>query len=196
MLKFETLFIKLINQPKFLSTFFFGGVLCFFPILHIFAFGYLYLFTNNLIRQGAFAYPEWSDLSDVFIKGLELTVIVVSILAIPLIAFKGFDLVLVAIGLDALSKLFLGILFVMTFPILISAVYLYQSRRQLQSLLNLSLILKMSASFLKSNALVLVTGYGLFQLLLPLYGFSIFTSMFFLLSYGVVFFSYQDQEYN
>ena len=190
MLKFETLFLKLLQSPNFFLSLMIGSLLCFVPILHLFAFGYLFLFTENIVKNGVIAYPEWTDFSNLLIKGLELTAIATLYLLLPFLTFKGFESVLSSVGLAGMTHLFLGLLFILSFPILSSVLFRYQSEQRIASLFNVGLILKMSLTFIRSNILVLITAYGLFQILMPLYGFSIFVSLLFFLSYASIYFTH------
>jgi hypothetical protein len=192
MLKFETLFLKLIQSPKFLLTFLIGGLLCFVPILHFFAFGYLFFLTKKIVTEGSFEYPEWTDFPNLFIKGIELTAISIIFLILPFLLFKGMQSLLNSIGLSALSSLLSGFLFLIAMPILASVLYRYQTISDIRSLFDLSKLFQMSASFFQSNVIVLLTGFAITQLFLPLYGFSIFGSLLILLSYSSIYFSYLE----
>lgn len=192
MLKFETLFLKLIQSPKFLLTFLIGGLLCFVPILHFFAFGYLFFLTKKIATEGSFEYPEWTDFPNLFIKGIELTAISIIFLILPFLLFKGMQSLLDSIGLSALSSLLSAFLFLIAMPILASVLYRYQTSNDMRSLFNLSELFQMSASFFQSNVIVLLTGFAITQLFIPLYGFSIFGSLLILLSYSSIYFSYLE----
>lgn len=190
MLKFETLFLKLIQSPKFLLTFLIGSLLCFVPILHFFAFGYLFLLTKKIVTNGSFEYPDWTDFSNLFIKGIELTAISILYLTLPFLLFKGIESLLDSIGLSALSNLLYGLLFLIAMPIIASILYRYQTTDDLRTLFDLSDLFQMSASFFQSNLIVLLSSFAITQLFLPLYGFSIFGSLLILLSYSSIYFSY------
>lgn len=192
MLKFETLFLKLIQSPKFFLTFLIGGLLCFVPILHFFAFGYLFFLTKKITTEGSFEYPEWTDFPNLFIKGIELTAIGIIFLILPFLLFKGMQSLLDSIGLSALSSLLSAFLFLIAMPILASVLYRYQTSDDIRSLFDLSELFQMSASFFQSNVIVLLTGFAITQLFLPLYGFSIFGSLLILLSYSSIYFSYLE----
>ncbi len=192
MLKFETLFLKLIHSPKFLLTFLIGGLLCFVPILHFFAFGYLFFLTKKIATEGSLEYPDWTDFPNLFIKGIELTAISIIFLILPFLLFKGMQSLLDSIGLSALSSLLSAFLFLIAMPILASVLYRYQTSNDIRSLFDLSELFQMSASFFQSNVIVLLTGFAITQLFLPLYGFSIFGSLLILLSYSSIYFSYLE----
>ena len=75
MSNFENLLTRLIQNPRFLLTFLVGGLLCFVPVLHFFAFGYLYRMTKILRVNGTLELPEWEDLSRLFLDGIRLTIV-------------------------------------------------------------------------------------------------------------------------
>ena len=175
MSNFENLLTRLIHNPRFLLNFLLGGLLCFVPILHFYTFGYLYRITKTLRINGKLELPEWEDPSRLFIDGIRLTIVLLVYGFLPL----TLGLIIIKLLIPDLSytsvNIFLGFWQIAVLSMMCSALYRYQKNQNLYELLNFNLISRMAVIFLKSNFLVLVLCYGLFLLLTPLYGFSIFS---------------------
>ena len=175
MSNFENLLTRLIQNPRFLLTFLVGGLLCFVPVLHFFAFGYLYRMTKILRVNGTLELPEWGDPSRLFIDGIRLTIVLLVYGFLPL----TLGLIIIKLLIPDLTytsvNVFLGFWQIAVLSMLCSAFYRYQKNQNFYELLNFSLIFKMSVVFFKSNFLLLVLSYGFAFLFSPLYGFSIFS---------------------
>lgn len=175
MSNFENLLTRLIQNPRFLLTFLVGGLLCFVPVLHFFAFGYLYRMTKILRVNGTLELPEWEDPSLLFIDGIRLTIVLLVYGFLPL----TLGLIIIKLLIPDLTytsvNVFLGFWQIAVLSVLCSALYRYQRNQNFYELLNFTLIFRMSVVFFKSNFLLLVLSYGFAFLLSPLYGFSIFS---------------------
>lgn len=175
MSNFENLLTRLIQNPRFFLIFLAGSLLCFVPILHFFAFGYLYRMAKILRVNGTLELPEWEDPSRLFIDGIRLTIVLLVYGFLPLTL--GLIIIkLLILDLTYTSvNVFLGFWKIAVLSILCSAFYRYQRNQDFYELLNFILIFRMAVVFFKSNFLLLVLCYGLALLLSPLYGFSIFS---------------------
>ena len=175
MSNFETLLTRLIQNPRFFLTFIAGSLLCFVPVLHFFAFGYLYRMAKVLRVNGTLELPEWEDTSRLFIDGIRLTIVFLVYGFLPL----TLGLIIIRLLIPDLAytsvNIFLGLWKIAVLSFLCSAFYRYQRSQNFYELLNFTLIFRMSVMFFKSNFFVLVLCYGLALLLSPLYGFSIFS---------------------
>jgi hypothetical protein len=175
MSNFETLLTRLIQNPRFFLTFIAGSLLCFVPVLHFFAFGYLYRMAKVLRVNGTLELPEWEDPSRLFIDGIRLTIVFLVYGFLPL----TLGLIIIRLLIPDLAytsvNIFLGLWKIAVLSLLCSAFYRYQRSQNFYELLNFTLIFRMSVMFFKSNFFVLVLCYGLALLLSPLYGFSIFS---------------------
>jgi hypothetical protein len=175
MSNFETLLTRLIQNPRFFLTFIAGSLLCFVPVLHFFAFGYLYRMAKVLRVNGTLELPEWEDTSRLFIDGIRLTIVFLVYGFLPL----TLGLIIIRLLIPDLAytsvNIFLGLWKIAVLSLLCSAFYRYQRSQNFYELLNFTLIFRMSVMFFKSNFFVLVLCYGLALLLSPLYGFSIFS---------------------
>jgi hypothetical protein len=175
MSNFETLLTRLIQNPRFFLTFIAGSLLCFVPVLHFFAFGYLYRMAKVLRVNGTLELPEWEDPSRLFIDGIRLTIVLLVYGFLPV----TLGLIIIRLLIPNLAytsvNIFLGLWKIAVLSLLCSAFYRYQRSQNFYELLNFTLIFRMSVMFFKSNFFVLVLCYGLALLLSPLYGFSIFS---------------------
>ena len=175
MSNFETLLTRLIQNPRFFLTFIAGSLLCFVPVLHFFAFGYLYRMAKVLRVNGTLELPEWEDPSRLFIDGIRLTIVFLVYGFLPV----TLGLIIIRLLIPDLAytsvNIFLGLWKIAVLSLLCSAFYRYQRSQNFYELLNFTLIFRMSVMFFKSNFFVLVLCYGLALLLSPLYGFSIFS---------------------
>ena len=175
MSNFENLLNRLIQNPRFFSTFLVGSLLCFVPVVHFFAFGYLYRMTRILRVNGTLELPEWEEPTQLFIDGIRLTIVLLVYGFLP-VTLGLIIIKLLIPDLDYTSvKIFLGFWKIAVLSLLCSAFYRYQRNQNFYELLNFNLIFRMAVAFLKSNFLILVLCYGLAFLLSPLYGFSIFS---------------------
>ncbi|MGB0375181.1 MAG: DUF4013 domain-containing protein [Opitutales bacterium] len=175
MSNFETLLTRLIQNPRFFLTFIAGSLLCFVPVLHFFAFGYLYRMAKMLRVNGTLELPEWDDPSRLLIDGIRLTIVLLVYGFLPV----TLGLIIIRLLIPDLAytsvNIFLGLWKIAVLSLLCSAFYRYQRNQNFYELLNFTLIFRMAVMFFKSNFFVLVLCYGLVMLLTPLYGFSIFS---------------------
>lgn len=175
MSNFETLLTRLIQNPRFFLTFIAGSLLCFVPVLHFFAFGYLYRMAKMLRVNGTLELPEWEDPSRLLIDGIRLTIVLLVYGFLPV----TLGLIIIRLLIPDLAytsvNIFLGLWKIAVLSLLCSAFYRYQRSQNFYELLNFTLIFRMAVMFFKSNFFVLLLCYGLAMLLTPLYGFSIFS---------------------
>lgn len=175
MSNFETLLTRLIQNPRFFLTFIAGSLLCFVPVLHFFAFGYLYRMAKMLRVNGTLELPEWEDPSRLLIDGIRLTIVLLVYGFLPV----TLGLIIIRLLIPDLAytsvNIFLGLWKIAVLSLLCSSFYRYQRNQNFYELLNFTLIFRMAVMFFKSNFFVLVLCYGLAMLLTPLYGFSIFS---------------------
>tara|TARA_X000000368_G_scaffold418903_1_gene420624 strand:+ start:3471 stop:4067 length:597 start_codon:yes stop_codon:yes gene_type:complete len=174
---FENLFNRLIQNPQFFVSFFVGGLLCFIPIINLFAFGYLYRIVKNIRHTGSFKMPEWDSFEQLFIDGIRMSLIFLVYGLLPF-TFGFFILSLVLPGIGLLEhNIISSILKITILVVFCSAIYRYQRSQSFYALLDFKLIMKMALLYLQSQGVVLLACYGLFYFFLPLYGFSIFGAL-------------------
>lgn len=175
MSNFETLLTRLIKNPRFFLTFITGSLLCFVPVLHFFAFGYLYRMSKIMRANGTLELPEWEDPSRLFIDGIRLTIVFLVYGFLPI----TLGLIIIRLLIPDLTynsmNIFLGVWKIAVLSLLCSALYRYQRNQNFYELLDFPLIFRMALVFFKSNFFVLIICYGLASILYPLYGFSLFS---------------------
>ena len=175
MSNFETTLTRLIQNPRFFLTFLAGSLMCFVPVLHFFAFGYLYRMTKIMRVNGTLELPEWEDPSRLFIDGIRLTIVLLVYGFLPL----TLGLIIIRLLISDLSytsvNVFFGFWNLAVLSLSCSAFYRYQRSQDFYELLNFTLIFRMALVFFKSNFLVLILCYGLALIFSPLYGISIFS---------------------
>lgn len=175
MSNFETTLTRLIQNPRFFLTFLAGSLLCFVPILHFFAFGYLYRMTKIMRVNGKLELPDWEDPSLLFIDGIRLTIVLLVYGFLPL----TLGLIIIRLLISDLSytsvNVFFGFWNLAVLSLSCSALYRYQRSQDFYELLNFTLIFRMALVFFKSNFLVLILCYGLALIFSPLYGISVFS---------------------
>lgn len=175
MSNFETTLTRLIQNPRFFLTFLAGSLMCFVPVLHFFAFGYLYRMTKIMRVNGTLELPEWEDPSRLFIDGIRLTIVLLVYGYLPL----TLGLIIIRLLISDLSytsvNVFFGFWNLAVLSLSCSAFYRYQRSQDFYELLNFTLIFRMALVFFKSNFLVLILCYGLALIFSPLYGISIFS---------------------
>ena len=178
MSNFENILTRLIQNSRFFPTFLVGGLLCFVPILHFFAFGYLCRITKILRVKGTLELPVWEDVSRLFMDGVRLSIVILVYGLLPL----TLGLIILKLLMSDLTytsvNIFYGFWQIAVLSTLCSAFYRFQRNQSFYELLNFVLIFRMSVAFFKSNFLLLVLSYGFAFLLSPLYGFSIFSVLF------------------
>lgn len=175
MSNFETTLTRLVQNPRFFLTFLAGSLMCFVPVLHFFAFGYLYRMTKIMRVNGTLELPEWEDPSRLFIGGIRLTIVLLVYGFLPL----TLGLIIIRLLISDLSytsvNVFFGFWNLAVLSLSCSAFYRYQRSQDFYELLNFTLIFRMALVFFKSNFLVLILCYGLALIFSPLYGISIFS---------------------
>lgn len=174
---FENLFNRLIQNPQFFISFLVGGLLCFIPIINLFALGYLYRMVKIIRHTGSFNMPEWDSFEQLFIDGIRMILVFLVYGLLPFI-LGFFILSLVLPGITLLEhNIISSILKIAVLAVFCSAIYRYQRSQSFYALLDFKLIMKMALLYLQSQGVVLLASYGIFYFFLPLYGFSIFGAL-------------------
>lgn len=186
MISFESNFMQLIKNKKFLVNCVVGSLLCFIPILHFFAFGYLYRLAISIRENGKITFPDWEDLSALFLDGMKITVIVLFYVFLPFVLASFFSTNLVII------KLLIS-LFSMSFFAAVFYRYLYFGN--FTDIFNFKLYFNMTLSMFPSQLITLIVAYAFFVFLFPnLYGFSIYISLLILLIQTTFHFYFLEKE--
>ena len=180
---FEEVFNHLIKLPGFWVQLLIGGLLSFVPIVNIIAFGYLYRMSRAVRKSGHPVLPAWVDWSGLFMDGLRFGVVWLGYWLLPLILAAGIAWLLALISLGALSNVFYLTAILLSNILFVSALYRYNMRKDLNDLLNVGLILRMTWMELPRLVIPSFVFLGVFVWLLPLYGFAFFGGFLLLITY-------------
>lgn len=171
---FEEVFSRMLSLPGFWLKILVGGLLSFVPVVNFFAFGYLLRLSKGVRRTGRVALPDWDDWSGLFIDGLKFAVVWLAYWLLPLLLACAISSLIGAVGLGALSLLVFTLVFLLV-PILFSAaLYRYNRRNDLQDLLDVVLIIRMSYGAFPGLIIPALTFAGICAVAAPLYGFALF----------------------
>jgi hypothetical protein len=171
---FEEVFAQLIRQPNLALKLLIGSALSFIPVVNFFAFGYLYRFAAQLRRTGQLNLPEWTDWAGLFSDGLKFAVVWLAYWVLPLGIAAVLAGVFGAIGLGALSYIFLSLVFLGASVLFCAALYRLQMRSDYKDLLDVVLIARMSYMKWTEFLLPALVLAGICVCALPLYGFAFF----------------------
>ena len=181
---FEEVFTKLVREPDLPLKFLVGGLLCFVPVINIFAFGYLYRFADRLRRHGDMRLPEWTDWRGLFLDGLRFTVVWLLYWVLPLLLGALVHGFFKSVGIGALAYVAFSAVFLMAPVLFASALLRLQKRADMRDLMDVGLILRMAAGDLRGFVIPCLVFLGLFALALPLYGFAVFAAFLVLVAYS------------
>ena len=171
---FEEVFNRLIKLPGFGLKFLIGGLLSFVPIVNIFAFGYLYRLSCAVRISGQPILPAWNDWSGLFIDGMRFTVIWLVYWLLPISLASLIALLMPFVYLGVLTSIFFLTSVLLSTVLFSSALYRYNMRNNFKDLLDLLLIIRMTAMEMPRLILPGFVFLGFLALLQPFYGFAIF----------------------
>ncbi len=186
---FEELCLRYSRQPRMWLKVLVGGLLSFVPVLNLLAFGYLYRLTLKVRNSGRVDLPEWTNWNQLFRDGLRFAVPWLAYWLLPVAVATGIASILGSVGLGGLSYLLFSVVFVASPVVFGAALYRVQALNDVRALLDVVLILRMSALRWKRMLVPCMLYAGLFFILGPLYGFSFFVGFALILSYTTFTFS-------
>ena len=189
---FEETAGRLVSQPDFLRKFIIGGLLCFIPVVNLFAFGYLYRYARSVRESGSCLLPDWDDPRSLFFEGLLFLVAALLYWILPLAVAWGLSELLCLLPAwllgPILGYLVLAAMFLLGPLLFGAALYRLQMNGDLSDLLDVPLILRMTFAKLPHFILPGVAFAGLLGLGAPVYGFAFFGGMAVLLAYATLFY--------
>lgn len=174
---FETLIKRLRTDNRLMLTIVLGGLLCFVPILHFFAFGYLYRYAKQARRRGDFSLPSWSAWDRLFMDGLRFFALWLLCLGVPLLLamLVGALMNTLLFGFAAPIAYLLFSVTTLLGPIWFCAMlYRYQERERWADLRLTSLPVGEMKALVPQLLVPLLSAAGLLVLAAPLYGFALF----------------------
>lgn len=171
---FEEVFSRMLGLPGFWLKVFVGGLLSFVPVVNIFAFGYLLRLCREARRSGRVVLPDWDDWSGLFMDGLKFAVVWLAYWLLPILLAGAISSVIGAVGLKALSWLIFALAFLLAPILFSSALYRFSRRNNLEDLLDVVLIIRMSYGAFPRFIIPALAFVGIFAVAAPLYGFAVF----------------------
>ena len=189
---FEEIFMRLLRQPRILTSVVIGSVLSFIPIANLFAFGYLYRFAATIRRSSTISLPEWADWQGLFFDGLRFALIWLPFWFLPValgwLVATGFK----QLGLSAIAYPLLSMVFAVASLLFCAALYRFQSRGDFTDLRDVALIWRMATVDWKSCIIPALVALGIIAFAKPLYGLVFFTGFLILIAFTSL--SYQAIE--
>ncbi len=207
---FEEISQRIMADKRFASKLLVGGLISFVPILNIVILGYLQEYTLQIRKSGNLVLPSlerwWLRLGKLFVEGLLLFVLLMAFsLVAGAIGWSLYNLAsFILFGLlssflqgwlDAFFRLLpVGLPLLLAPPCSAAALYLYQSRNNIQDLLRLDAILRMLLAGWKSIIFPSLFFVGLMIVGAPLYGFAFFLGFSILLAYFTILFGLLEKQ--
>lgn len=183
---FEELCFRMLGNRAMWPRLLLGVVLSFLPLLNLFAFGYLYRYTNQIRMSGDLELPNWEDWNGLLSDGLKFLACWLVYWLLPILLITSLHILLIKVELGLLGKILLPVGSLWFTLLFSAALYRMQAREHLKALLELSLILNMTKVLLRPLVLPMLVFYGFHILVSPLYGLSFFIGFLLILSYTVV----------
>ena len=183
---FEELCFRMFSNRALWPRILLGVALSFVPLLNLFAFGYLYRYTNQIRISGDLELPNWEDWNGLLLDGLKFLACWLLYWLLPILLIASLNILLIKVELGLLGKILLPVASLWLTILFSAALYRMQAREHFKALLEFGLILKMSKGLLRPLALPLLVFYGFHVLVSPLYGLSFFVGFLLILSYTVV----------
>lgn len=180
---FEEVFMRLIKLPGFWLKLLIGGLLSFIPIVNLFAFGYLYRVSVSVRKSGQPVLPEWNDWAGLFTDGIKFAVVWLGYWLLPMLLVTLLGWLMTMVGMDALTNVLVWVVFLLATVLFGSALYRYNMRKDFKDLLDVTLIFRMTWMELPRMIVPAFVFLGMFVLLLPFYGFALFTGFLMLITF-------------
>lgn len=186
---FESIISRITANQRCWTTLLIGGVLCFIPGLNLIAFGYLYQYWQQIYQKGDFTLPVWGAWDRLLLDGLRFLIVWLLFLVLP-IALAG--------GIGALLTEFIGDLATPAAYLLLAAVSLlapvacalslerFMQRERWTDLRPQVSDFARMRHLLRYLWLPCLAMIGAVLLTAPLYGFALFVSHLFFMSYALV----------
>ncbi len=189
---FEEVFERLIKVPGFWLKLLIGGLLSFIPVVNLFAFGYLSRVSRAVRKTGQPVLPDWNGWVEMFMDGLRFAVVWLGYWLLPILLGMLLTWLMTLIGLGALANVAFWIIVLLATVLFSSALYRYNMRREFKDLLDVMLILRMSRMELPRLIVPTLVFLGVLILLLPFYGFALFSGFLMLITFTSL--RYRDIE--
>ena len=188
MLSFEKICQKVLNSAELMTKLLLGLLLAFLP----FAYGYLYRYAKKVRQDQDVTLPKWQDGYGLLKDGLKFWVILLLFTILPLILAwllaSILGQLLSLIGFSALASLIIYLIFFITVPLTLSALYYFQSNNSYRDLLKIRAISTPVLDTWKQWLLPVLAFIGLVLATKPLYPFAFFFGYLFLVPFSILLF--------
>lgn len=174
-----------------------GGLLSFFPILNLFAFGYLYRFANRFRQTGRLELPEWDDWGQLFAQGIYFLVIALIYFWVPVLVGGLLSMILFGFSLGFLGiiALFpLSVSVVLGVSLMMSALFEFQLATHWSNLLNWRQIVHRVVLLWPALVLPIILFSGVLFLGISLFGFAFFIGFVLLIVYTTSVFAQSELD--
>ncbi len=187
---FDAVLRRLFGQTDWVPKVLLGGALCFVPIVHFLAFGYLLEYAFRLRSSQDLNLPEWQEFGwrELFIRGLYFTAVFVGTFLLPLLVgfMLGRFLDIATFGmLGYLAYVPLGFMGVVAPSLFLSSLLLYTRDGMFSDAWNLAEMLRLALAMFRHLVIPTLAFWGFLVLALPLYGFACFIGIWVLVAYSI-----------
>jgi hypothetical protein len=178
MVSFEEVCKRIFADSRWLPNAVIGGLLCFVPILNIFALGYLYRYFEQVHRGGGFAWPDWNDWEGLFLDGLRMLAVMFLYAFVPVFAGLIVAFVMGLISFGIMGKMASAALvspLVLLAPLwVVAMLYVFQPRQRWPVLKRPALAWLMTRAAWPAFLVPALAFWGLVWLGWLLFGFAFF----------------------
>lgn len=202
MLTFEEIFDEITKDKRWTQKALIGGLMAFLPLIHIFAFGFLFRFAKSTLATRAIKLPEWdwNDWKEILKDGLIFHIPLIVYGVLPIILGFLFSRLIEEASFHLLSwvtieyvPLSLGILLAPGLFVAALCPFL-KDRNDFRSLLNVKSYLKTVLSNWKKILIPTLVLTAVLIIGSPLYGFSIFLGFLVMVPYFILVFNKEKKS--
>ena len=202
---FEQVCAKFFPDAGFPKKLLIGGLLSFIPILNFLALGYLYRYSLQVREKGLITLPEWEDWQGLFLDGVIFFIIILIFGGAPAIAIGTLAFISAALA-DFLHVPLLGdtilllpltvTLFLLCPLLTMSALYRFQTQRDINDLLPVDAFLKHVFAGIERKIIPTLAFAGLMLVGWPIYGFPFFLGFAAVIAYFNILFIHLEKDDN
>lgn len=182
----EEIWSSFFEDKDWINKIIIGGLLCFIPILNIFAFGLLYRFAKQIKRTKRYNLPEWDKWPQLFIEGLYFLLLGFIFMLFPLLiglSLSKFLLSLTGGFLGFLAYTPFSIATILSPALMVSALFHFQPSKDWQHMLDFVSLFKGLKRLWPRLVVPSFFSLGIVLVGSPLYGFAFFLAFSFMIYY-------------
>ena len=187
----EAVCTRLFGQPGWIPKVLWGGVLCFVPIVNLFALGYLLEYARQLRQSHRWELPDWGEheISSLFLSGIRFLLLFLAFVGIPLLLGWLLSILILGLSLGMLGIIAYFPLAVTAFAspfFLLSALHAYLEDGIFADSFQITHIYRSALSLWPRLGISVIAFWGIFLLAIPLYGLALFIGLWVLIAYSTV----------